>query len=117
MKCTCGCHTCECDKKCNIARQNTPDEAIKVLQAFKEGKVLEMCLINRISVWRNRVHDMLQAFPSFNDFQYRIKEEPKILYSCFKNGNYIQSFTEEIDAKEYCDQATVSRLRTYYKMI
>lgn len=76
--CDCKC-SCSCD-----SRENTVEEAIDILKAFKEGKTLQKRYINSsCSDWENRDIRQLSKIPNFKVFQYRVKQEPRSLYVLF----------------------------------
>jgi hypothetical protein len=109
------CSCCKCTNcTCNERRQNTVVEAFEIIKAQKEGKTLECRSIRNNETWGPRADFNFNNPPNFAQYQYRIKEEPKVLYSCFRNGEYAQSFTNEDTAKGFCSAHSE---RKYYKMI
>ena len=54
---------------------NTLDEAIAVLQAMKEGKVIQYKISN--DTWVNREESRAKQLPNFHMNEYRVKPEPK----------------------------------------
>ena len=56
-------------------KMNTLDEAIAVLQAMKEGKVIQYKA--GTNKWVDREPWMAKGMPSFTTAEYRVKPEPK----------------------------------------
>lgn len=98
--CDCKC-SCSCDK-----RENTVEEAIDILKAFKEGKTLQKRYINSsCSDWGNRDIRQLSKIPNFKMFQYRVKQEPRSLYVLFTNdGDVWNSSFKRKDMEEQASQ-------------
>lgn len=81
-------------------KPNTPDEMIAVIQAHKEGKTLECCAIGASSRWWDGTF-----YPTFDfkSYAYRIKREPRKLYSVYseKTGKRLGTLDSIADAESY----------------
>ena len=84
---------------------NTIDEAIEILQAMKEGKIIQFYIPNS-GKWLKKSN----LFPEFNSTTYRIKPEPKVIWVNEYNTEYTV-----YDSKEEAEECACNPVRKTIK--
>ena len=88
---------------------NTIDEAIAVLQAMKEGKVIQYKIST--DTWIDREKSMAKVMPNFAGNEYRVKPEPKKVWivnadtadECRKDRHLPLAYTYTYDNKQQAE--------------
>lgn len=97
----CECKQNQCACECDKPRKNTKEEAVAVLQAWYDDKPLEFRHLNSNRDWdvRGEAGIWERDPPDFSVSQYRVKQEPRVIFSIFlKQGDdyvYSHSYSDK----------------------
>ena len=82
--------------------KNTPEECAVIAKAWAEGKTIQVWTVAE-GQWGDRTGAAQNLVPSFADFRYRVKPEPRTFEFWLNPKGGILGYVNEVSEKNYIE--------------